>query len=105
MVPINNSDTAWLVVTDYKQENDLPYEELREDVLNPTINPYYYEYHTLMVNSVGGEYRSMTAIVGSGGMLAGEGNNIGNFVGGGENLNGALVGGIGEIGATEHATN
>jgi hypothetical protein len=38
-------------------------------------------------------------------MLAGEGNNIGNFVGGGENLNGALVGGIGEIGATEHATN
>ncbi len=35
MIPINNSDTAWLIVSDYNQENDLSYEDLREDVLDP----------------------------------------------------------------------
>jgi hypothetical protein len=38
MIPINNSDTAWLIVTDYNQDNNLPYAELREDILNPAIN-------------------------------------------------------------------
>ncbi len=38
MIPINNSDTAWLIVADYNQDNNLPYEELREDIVNPEIN-------------------------------------------------------------------
>ncbi len=34
MTPINNSDTAWLIVADYNQENSIGYPEaLREDVL------------------------------------------------------------------------
>lgn len=38
MTPINNSDTAWLIVCDYNQDNDLPYEDLKEDILNPEVN-------------------------------------------------------------------
>jgi hypothetical protein len=38
MIPINNSDTAWLIVSDYNQDNNLPYEDLRDDVLNPDVN-------------------------------------------------------------------
>jgi hypothetical protein len=38
VIPINNSDTAWLIVADYNQENGKFYEELREDVLNPSTN-------------------------------------------------------------------
>jgi hypothetical protein len=40
MTPINNSDTAWLIVSDYNQDNNLPYEDLREDILNPEINSW-----------------------------------------------------------------
>jgi hypothetical protein len=49
MVPVNNSDTAWLVVADYNQDNDLPYENLIDDIANPDVNdwcylfPYYYK--------------------------------------------------------------
>ncbi len=43
MIPINNSDTAWLIVSDYNQENGLPYDELKEDVLNPTISDWFGE--------------------------------------------------------------
>ncbi len=48
MIPINNSDTAWLIVADYNQDNDLPYEDLRDDILNCNVNdwsssfPYHY---------------------------------------------------------------
>jgi hypothetical protein len=44
MTPINNSDTAWLIVSDYNQDNDLFHEDLREDVLNPEIDQWRYEY-------------------------------------------------------------
>lgn len=44
MTPINNSDTAWLIVCDYNQDNNLYYEELREDILNPEINQYAFEW-------------------------------------------------------------
>ncbi len=47
MIPINNSDTAWLIVSDYNQENDKFYEDLREDVLNPTTNLWVWEYSLL----------------------------------------------------------
>ncbi len=40
MIPINNSDTAWLIVSDYLQDNDYCYEDLREDILNPEINEW-----------------------------------------------------------------
>lgn len=39
MIPINNSDLAWLVVSDYNQDNGiLGAEELREDIYCPAIN-------------------------------------------------------------------
>jgi hypothetical protein len=38
MTPINNSDTAWLIVSDYNQDNDLYHEELRDDILDPDVN-------------------------------------------------------------------
>ena len=53
MIPINNSDTAWLIVTDYNQDNNLPYEELREDIYNPAINQWHYENNIVCVG-VGG---------------------------------------------------
>jgi hypothetical protein len=41
MIPINNSDTAWLVVSDFNQDNAIGYpDDLREDVLNPDINDW-----------------------------------------------------------------
>jgi hypothetical protein len=41
MIPINNSDTAWLIVSDYNQDNAIGYpDELREDVLNPNVNDW-----------------------------------------------------------------
>jgi hypothetical protein len=43
MVPINNSDTAWLIVSDYNQDNGKFYEELREDVYCPSINGWQWE--------------------------------------------------------------
>ncbi len=59
MLPINNSDTAWLIVSDYNQENGIFYEELREDVLSPDVNNWsiYYMYETSGTVSVGGERR------------------------------------------------
>ncbi len=42
MNPINNSDTAWLIVSDYNQDNNLPYEELREDIADPETNQWHW---------------------------------------------------------------
>ncbi len=44
MIPINNSDTAWLVVSDYNQENGKYYEDLREDIYNPNVNDWNWAY-------------------------------------------------------------
>ncbi len=44
MNPINNSDTAWLIVSDYNQDNGKFYKELREDILNPETNRWEMEY-------------------------------------------------------------
>jgi hypothetical protein len=39
MLPINNSDTAWLIVSDFNQDNSIGYSDcLREDIANPEIN-------------------------------------------------------------------
>jgi hypothetical protein len=40
MIPINNSDTAWLIVSDFNQDNDLPYKDLRDDILNCNVNEW-----------------------------------------------------------------
>jgi hypothetical protein len=40
MIPINNSDTAWLIVSDYNQEHSLPYIELRQDIISPDVNDW-----------------------------------------------------------------
>ncbi len=44
MLPINNSDTAWLIVADYNQENDKFYEDLIEDVIDCNVNDWDFEY-------------------------------------------------------------
>lgn len=64
MVPVNNSDLAWLIVTDYNQENDLPYEDLRNDILNPEVNDWsiYYVYETFGTASVGGDRRDSSSV-------------------------------------------
>ena len=43
MTPINNSDTAWLITTDFNQDNGIFYEDLKEDILNPAINQWEFE--------------------------------------------------------------
>jgi hypothetical protein len=53
MIPINNSDTAWLIVSDYNQENGKYHEELREDVSNPDVNHHDYEYYVDVGRYVG----------------------------------------------------
>jgi hypothetical protein len=53
MVPINNSDTAWLIVSDFNQDNDKHYEDLREDVLNPEINEWHWENEDVLGSKVG----------------------------------------------------
>ncbi len=55
MTPINNSDTAWLIVSDFNQDNNLPYEDLREDVLNPEIDQYMFEFIEMYFKGVGFE--------------------------------------------------
>ncbi len=68
MIPINNSDTAWLIVSDYNQENDLPFDALREDILNPDIDQWCYESRN---NGVGfdvsaiGSYMGLAIAVGA----------------------------------------
>jgi hypothetical protein len=54
MTPINNSDTAWLIVSDYNQDNDLPYEDLREDILNPETNFWCWEWRFRDMCKLGG---------------------------------------------------
>jgi hypothetical protein len=55
MIPINNSDMAWLIVSDYNQDNGKFYEELREDILNPDVNQYHFEHTIFIPRHVGGD--------------------------------------------------
>jgi hypothetical protein len=68
MVPVNNSDTAWLIVSDYNQDNDLLYEDLREDVLNPDVSQWCYESRSngvgFDVSAIGG-YMGLAIAVGA----------------------------------------
>ncbi len=92
MTPINNSDTAWLVVSDYNQENNLPFEELREDILSPDINQWHYEYHNKVVGArcrsglvgdIGGNTATTdTSRVGREGFVCSVGSHLGKNVGG-----------------------
>lgn len=51
MIPINNSDTAWLVVSDFNQDNNLPYEDLRNDILNPKVDQWVYEHYGMSLGN------------------------------------------------------
>lgn len=52
MIPINNSDTAWLIVADYNQDNNLPYEDLKNDIYCPAINDWMWEdYQSINIKS------------------------------------------------------
>ncbi len=73
MNPINNSDTAWLIVADYNQDNGRFHEDLREDVLNPEINDWKYDFISM---SGGGSVGSVWA-----GASVGSDIIIGNAVG------------------------
>lgn len=78
MIPINNSDTAWLIVADYNQENGKYHEELRKDVIDPEINGWGYEYYISL------------------GMLVGH---SGNYVGSYDNVGGS--GNAGQVGRVQ----
>ncbi len=43
MIPINNSDTAWLITADFNQDNNKFYLDLIEDIYCPSINDWYFE--------------------------------------------------------------
>lgn len=46
MTPINNSDLAWLIVSDYNQDHEIGFPEaLREDVYIPEINNWEWCYN------------------------------------------------------------
>ncbi len=77
MTPINNSDTAWLIVSDYNQDNGKFYEELREDVLNPDVNQYHFEHTILVPHYIGGDNCLISHVGSQLGHLGGTGD-IGN---------------------------
>ncbi len=93
MIPINNSDTAWLIITDYNQDNDILYQDLRNDILNPEINEWYYEYRTFDLAAGNSEGDIMDGndygdVVGEGETLVGDNCDMDDFV-----LSGQYVGG------------
>ncbi len=106
MIPINNSDTAWLIVSDFNQENAIGYPDaLREDILNPDVDQYTGEYATggivgtnfNIFADIGGDKSYAGKFLGSAGNNTG-GNGVGNipngyFVGSSARLFGSLVGG------------
>ncbi len=106
MIPINNSDTAWLIVADYNQDNAIGCPDfLREDVLDPDVNTYIPEYSTAgivgtnfnLFADIGGDKSYAGKFLGSAGMNTG-GNGVGNlpngyFVGSSAKFAGGLVGG------------
>lgn len=107
MTPINNSDLAWLIVSDYNQDNNIPgADDLREDVYNPEINDWTAEHIYFgigvtnrgcphLVNPVGG---IPTGHMDTGGIVGAEiGQNVGqNSIAGshvGDEMQGIYVGG------------
>lgn len=64
MLPVNNSDTAWLVVADWNQENGKHYKELIEDIIDPDVDAWCNEYLYLGVGY--SLYQVLNATVGSG---------------------------------------
>lgn len=53
MIPINNSDLAWLIVSDYNQDNDIGCPEaLRDDVNEPQVNDWRYEYRADWIGGI-----------------------------------------------------
>jgi hypothetical protein len=92
MTPINNSDTAWLIVSDYNQDNNLPYEELREDLANPNVCQWLREGYGLqpvetIIDMDDGDTVGSGAFLSGGVGGAGEENVGGNYWG-------ASIGGI-----------
>ncbi len=98
MLPINNSDTAWLIVSDYNQENDKVYEDLREDILNPDINHYDYEYYLDIGGFVGSPIYGIGRHVGDD-TEAKAGSNVANHVGWSDfGVGGNIYGGVVDFG-------
>jgi len=94
MTPINNSDTAWLITTDFNQENNLPYEELRKDIHNPAINQWHYESSSSQGVGVVDVDVGVGGYVGFGGVGFGGVIGFGGYVG----FGGVGFGGVGDVG-------
>lgn len=97
MVPINNSDTAWLIVADYNQDNSKFHEDLREDVLNPVIS----DWDNISIGDDGGtDVGARGRISGVGGnhaaifYIGGVNNNVGNQHILSENVGGLYISGL-----------
>jgi hypothetical protein len=65
LLPINNSDTAWLIVSDYNQDNAIGYPDyLREDIDNPDVNDWHVHTRPIGVGTIGKGNRISSANVG-----------------------------------------
>ncbi len=54
MVPINNSDTAWLIVSDFLQDNGIGFpDELRKEILDPGEDQWHVLYMCNLMDRVG----------------------------------------------------
>ncbi len=100
MIPINNSDTAWLIVSDYNQDNGIGYPDvLRDDILNHDSNDWQWEdycgLHTVSI--IAGDVGGSTENYGVGGRFGQLGGCSGSDMAGGIGC-GHLIGGHYSIG-------
>lgn len=80
MIPINNSDTAWLIVADYNQDNGKFYEDLIEDIISPNVNQWDWEYwdvNTAVGGNSSGRIGGIIKGIGSNGHTVGEHGSVG----------------------------
>lgn len=79
MIPINNSDLAWLITADYNQDNAIGYPDcLRDDIANPDINDWHYVYNDdsrvggMIIEHVGTAYIGDNEFVGGSDYVVGD---------------------------------
>lgn len=85
MIPINNSDLAWLITSDFNQDNNIGFpEELRQDIISPNVNDWHHEEDRLnndmgpMLGEVVGDLAGNFPTVGFGNLELPEG--VGDYV-------------------------
>ncbi len=97
MIPINNSDTAWLIVSDYNQDNLIGHpDSLRNDIANPAINQWDWDFKFIGPFTIGHD-RLGTAFEFMGDVGSSYGSLVGDRLGSDENT--SRVGGYLSVGS------